>query len=397
MQVSFLKNNLKQFHLVDNKTANNKKCTNTALSINLSNDPLSIYNRSLINFSSRQKEILIPEKRFEGCLLGGAIGDALGAPIEFSKYIGIQKEFGKKGVQGFESFQGFKTDITDDTQMTMFTADGLISSSDTQNEEIILKHIFESYKKWIITQESKNIPKNTKGWLANNDKLYSRRSPGVTCISSIKSGAYGSMECPINDKKGSGGLMRVAPIGLKYYKDPEFAFKIACKCAAMTHGNPDGFLPAGVFAGIIAYLTQGEDLNTAILKASEILIKYKNHQNTLEKITFAKQQLDIDSKDPFAIAKIGKGWVADEALGIAIYCALKYENDFTNGIIASINHGGDSDTTGAITGNILGAKLGAETIPENWIKNICLSDEIKMLSSDLFKKSDEIEEFDLKY
>ena len=62
--------------------------------------------------------------------------------------------------------------------------------------------------------------------------------------------------------------------------------------------------------------------------------------------------------------------MAEEALAIAVYCALRYENDFSAGIIASVNHDGDSDSTGAIAGNILGALCGYDMIDEKWKRNL---------------------------
>lgn len=63
------------------------------------------------------------------------------------------------------------------------------------------------------------------------------------------------------------------------------------------------------------------------------------------------------------IAQLGVGWVGEEALAISVYCALKYQDDFKEAVIAAVNRNGDSDSTGAITGNILGAYLGLSRIP----------------------------------
>ncbi len=83
------------------------------------------------------------------------------------------------------------------------------------------------------------------------------------------------------------------------------------------------------------------------------------------------------------IRQLGEGWVGDEALAIAVYCALSYPDDFAKALILSVNHDGDSDSTGAITGNIMGAYLGISSIPKEWIENIELKAEIIQLSDDL--------------
>lgn len=83
------------------------------------------------------------------------------------------------------------------------------------------------------------------------------------------------------------------------------------------------------------------------------------------------------------IRQLGGGWVAEETLAIAIYCALRYEHDFSAGIIAAVNHDGDSDSTGAVTGNILGAINGYNPIEAKWKDNLELLDVLLEMSDDL--------------
>lgn len=81
--------------------------------------------------------------------------------------------------------------------------------------------------------------------------------------------------------------------------------------------------------------------------------------------------------------QLGEGWVAEETLAIAIYCALKYSDDFINGVVAAVNHDGDSDSTGAVTGNILGTALGFEAIPQKYLDKLELKDVILEIAEDL--------------
>lgn len=77
-----------------------------------------------------------------------------------------------------------------------------------------------------------------------------------------------------------------------------------------------------------------------------------------------------DIPDIEAIDQIGEGWTGDEAIAIAIYCTLKHLGDFESAIVASVNHKGDSDSTSAITGNLIGAIVGYDAIPENYKENL---------------------------
>ena len=83
------------------------------------------------------------------------------------------------------------------------------------------------------------------------------------------------------------------------------------------------------------------------------------------------------------IHRIGEGWVAEETLGISLYCALRHQNNFLAGVIAAVNHNGDSDSTGAVTGNILGALLGYKAIADQWKQGLELSDVILEMADDL--------------
>ena len=101
-------------------------------------------------------------------------------------------------------------------------------------------------------------------------------------------------------------------------------------------------------------------------------------------INKARQLAEADDvSDLEAISELGEGWVAEEALAISVFCALRYSDDFEKAMIAAVNHDGDSDSTGAITGNILGAYMGIESIPERFQRNLELRDIILEIADDL--------------
>ena len=97
-----------------------------------------------------------------------------------------------------------------------------------------------------------------------------------------------------------------------------------------------------------------------------------------------------DEDDLDNIHKLGEGWVAEEALGIALYCALKYQNDFSKALQVSVNHKGDSDSTGAVTGNILGALIGFDAIEDKWKNNLELYDVIIDMADDMFEVTSKV-------
>ena len=90
-------------------------------------------------------------------------------------------------------------------------------------------------------------------------------------------------------------------------------------------------------------------------------------------------KVDLD-----CIHELGEGWVAEETLAIAVFCALRHEHDFEAGIVAAVNHNGDSDSTGAVCGNILGARLGFSGIPAKYTERLELLDVIEGFADDLY-------------
>jgi ADP-ribosylglycohydrolase len=324
---------------------------------------------------------------FRGCLIGGAIGDALGWPIEFNDYNQIVQKYGPNGIQDLRISSTGKAEITDDTQMTLFTAEGILRA-ETRGSRRGICHppsvVFYAYQRWMLTQGYPRIEEyewTYDGWLLGVKELHARRAPGNSCLSALSSRKHGTIEEPINNSKGCGGVMRVAPIGLFYRKDS--AFEMAVEIAALTHGHPSGYLSAGALADIIASIIHGENIETAVEKTILKLKTQDQHEECTRILNKAVDLVKSELPDIEAISQLGEGWVGEEALAISVYCALKYQDDFKTAIVAAVNHSGDSDSTGAITGNILGAYLGLSQIPEDWVNNVEMNELIIQVADDL--------------
>ena len=158
---------------------------------------------------------ILKQDRFKGCLLGGAIGDAFGAKIEWFSIDRIKNRYGATGLRYIPKTQGIYR-VTDDTQMTLFTCEGLLNSyrhkgrTDVEPDYNLL---YSSYKNWYDTQTKSRKEIQEKTLLMKNPALYVKRGPGNTCMKSLKMGIPGSMEHPINDSMGNGGVMKTSPIG----------------------------------------------------------------------------------------------------------------------------------------------------------------------------------------
>ena len=337
--------------------------------------------------------------KFRGCLIGGAAGDALGYAVEFLSESFIRSRFGDKGITEYQLRNGLAR-ISDDTQMTLFTANGLLFGVTRGHMRGIMgspdSYIAVAYREWYKTQIESYAHCNrefTTCWLLNVPELFAERAPGNTCMSAIDAGCHGSIEKPINDSKGCGGVMRVAPVGLYYGESHWDGMRVdllAADIAARTHGHEMGYIPAAMLAHIVRLVSHNDEitLKEAVLDsytAMKRIFPYAKHLPAFLRLIDKAVELSESGVDDLtAIHALGPGWCGDEALAVAIYCALKYDHDFDKALIAAVNHGGDSDSTGAITGNILGAYLGLSAIPEKYTKKLELLDVITEIADDLY-------------
>ncbi|MEX1133728.1 MAG: ADP-ribosylglycohydrolase family protein [Acidimicrobiia bacterium] len=334
--------------------------------------------------------------KVEGSLLGGAVGDALGLPVEFMSMDEIHRFIGTSGVTGYPELTQHAA-FSDDTQMTLWTAEGLIRARQRQRKSggsgwDPVGVVNGSYLRWFLTQKS-GVPAEESsvegeplhsGWMIDEPGLWSRVAPGNTCLSALRVGGLGTRHDPINDSKGCGGVMRTAPAGLVGLDD-DAAYQLGCDLAALTHGHPAGYIAAGAFSLILNRICAGDELVSAVDSAI-VAIEADEPQGRIcaELLRTAKRLAEIESPSSFRVVEqLGAGWVAEEALAIAVYGALAAD-DYREGVLLAVNHSGDSDSTGSIAGQILGATLGADAIPAEWTDGLGFRSVVERVAGDLY-------------
>ena len=335
-------------------------------------------------------------ERIKGCFLAGACGDALGYPVEFDSGESIRAQYGAKGVREMTLSREGDAQITDDTQMTLFTAEGMLCS--LKHHEDVTECIYHAYLDWMNTQGWASLrgKYHKESVLVPVRKMHARRAPGNTCLSVLFSGDMGMMEEPVNDSKGCGGVMRVAPCGMLNLMqdkgDDGYALQGAA-ASAITHGHLLGYVPGAMLADIISrilreesdsleqiVLDSWEHVNRLFVKPVMSASRKANLQLFERLIRRAVDLAHTNVPAEEAIGQLGEGWVAEEALAIAVYCCLKYSDDMEACLSAAVTHKGDSDSTGAIAGNILGAWLGAGAIEEEHLAQLELRDVIEEMA-----------------
>lgn len=322
-------------------------------------------------------------EKFRGALYGSACGDALGYPLQNFSVGRIQHKFGPFGLRTLvrDAKNGRKAPISENTQMILATIDGILWA-DTKKLDLV-DGIYRGYMRWYYSQTGEEPRRGQRTWmrrqpherefcLVREKFMHARRNPEEGLLGAFSKDAKGSTKVKVNDCRGSAALARAIPIGLIFAGDSKAAFDEAVKAAALSHSDPVGYYAAGGLAALISCLAYGLTLPKALERAEALLGKVHKTDPILSLLGAAEEQANnhpagktgtwdhIDS-----IASLGSGENAEEALAIAVYCALAVD-DPLDALIISANHSGKSNTTAAITGALEGVRFGKGFIPAYW-------------------------------
>ena len=321
--------------------------------------------------------------RVRASLVGGAIGDALGFPIEFES-----GPFAPDAPERVPRWLGHVR-VSDDTQMTLFTAEALVRARSRRTEpDAIARACWDGYQRWLTTQRERFEEVADKdGWLQREVALWARRAPGNTCLSALSAdpAELPTVGTPPNGSKGCGAVMRSAPFGLAL-EDRVEAFRAARDAGVLTHGHPSGYLSAAYFAAVVWDLARGATLEAAMREADALLAVEPGAEETVAIVLRARDAARGGPPSRAAIESLGGGWVGEEALAIALACAANVgpsREEVADALWRSVAHAGDSDSTGSLTGNLLGAMHGTVALPKAWHEEVELGEVVDRAAHDL--------------
>ncbi len=300
--------------------------------------------------------------RAKGILFGLAIGDALGFPTEFMTLSSIKKKYGKSGITDLAENPAL---YTDDTQMSIALAEALVRTG-KRDLESVMAAVREEFITW------RHSPENN-------------RAPGNTCLQGVSNMEHGVhwSESGVPDSKGCGAAMRVAPIGYFYQDNPVRLKEIARATAICTHGHRTSTAASAGAAFLVKLALDGilpENMIPKLLDFTSGMSKEFDH--AIKKVEECLDWIDEEK----ALAYLGEGWVAEEAVALALFCFLRHSESFEETVIRGANTNGDSDSIASIAGGISGAYLGFEAIPDRWVKQIEKSAYLADLSSRLAER-----------
>lgn len=309
--------------------------------------------------------------RFKGCLLGMAIGDALGGPVEFLSLEQIKEKYGESGISAFDEWDGFEPgSYTDDTQLSLATAKGCIHAHFNlmrEGEARSLETMYQKYREWL---ESLKDPSQI-------------RRPGYTCMNVLQGGERGTIENPVNTSTEVSGLLRTAAAGLAFPSG--MAFREGADYAALTHGHPSSYFAAGFLSEIISHLLEYKSLQDAVELSIEQLTVFENHGDLLRQLEKTLELYIDQASIEESIVVLGGGVAAAEVLAVGVLCSLKNSSAFHKGVRDAVNHSGASPSSGLVAGAILGTSLGFEAIPESFSSQLENAAGIGEIAEDMHK------------
>lgn len=320
---------------------------------------------------------------FRGALLAGACGDALGYPLQNLSVERIRHRFGPFGLRTLvgHAKSGELAPVTGNTQLTLATVDGLLWSDAKKMEET--EGLYRGHMRWFYSQTGEEPRRGQRTWmrrqphereicLVREKFMHERRIQEDGVLNAFAGDTIGTLKTKVNDSRGSAVLNKVVPIGLIYAADPHGAFELAVKSGALSHSHPTAYYAAGALAALIASLAGGLSLPKSLERVHGLLNKL-HKADTI--ITLLREAEEKANEQPAGVSvawdhignltSLGTGNDADEALAMAVYCAMAVD-DPLDSVIISANHGGNSATVAAITGAIQGVRFGDAFIPTYW-------------------------------
>jgi ADP-ribosylglycohydrolase len=300
-------------------------------------------------------------------VLGAAVGDALGYPIEFASMAAIRERYGPAGVTGYvdyrvEDGQRFAP-FSDDTQLALVVLDALLVSREADADlDATMKLLAQGFVTWA---------RHPAG---------GHRNPGAACLAGCAALAAGSRwyEAGHVSARGCGSVMRVYPFALVFWKEPERAERWAVEHSKLTHRSPMALAACAAFVrGLLALLggASTSELGRAMAAAAEA-----HDPETASRIRAALAAA-ARGEPPEIVLERYRGWAAHDAVAAACYVFARHPNNPRRALLEAVNSPGDSDSIGTLVGALVGARQGVACLPAEWITDLERSPELRALAA----------------
>ena len=340
---------------------------------------------------------------YRGCLLGLAVGDAMGYTIDGKSWAEIQENYGANGLLGYDLQADEYAQVTSYTQLAAFLCNGLLIGV-SRGKVDYLRYAKLSLKEWTRSQQFYRDPEAGFCWLGKLPQFRRRYCRDARMLDNLRLEAYGTMQAPKNDNNAPGAITAAVAVGMFYNAKrlaPEQVGTLAGELIALTHGNPEAFLSGVVLAYTITGILQEPECALVDQFLQAIAVMDGQFRNQF----FQAEELALQLRRAIALAK--SGVVSDQegmeqlscvdaphCLAGAMFACLLHPNDFDAAIITAVNHSGLSAAVGAIAGAILGAKLGETALPDFYLESLDCKAALDILAEDMLSGTPAMDVFD---
>ena len=334
------------------------------------------------------------EKRLSqcrGCLLGLAVGDAMGHTVDAKTWEEIQEDYGPNGLLGYDLVNGCAA-ASAYTQVAAFVSNGLLLGV-SRGKEHYLRYISLSLREWARAQHFPRDPEKSWCWVAKVPQMRGRKSKDSRMLDALRLETVGTMEKPVNRASSTGSLPGAVVVGLACNNrgmERKLAPMLGAQTVALTHGNVETFLCGSVLAECIASILEDRtiSLQQHFEKAVETMHtqfaeQFEQAGELAESLRDVIRKLDGSEENPQEVMEHLACDTAQQCLAAAMYACLTCQGDFDSAMIISVNHSGRSAGVASLTGAILGAYLGAEALPDFYLECLEPAGVLEVLASDL--------------
>ena len=340
----------------------------------------------------------LQQSSYRGCLLGMAVGDAMGYTVDNRSWQEIQEDYGPNGLLGYDLVNGY-ADVTSYTQLAAFTCNGLLfgltRGQMTGKMAPFIKYIGLSSREWAASQRPWGRPSRTYCWLLRKAELCRRHCMDSWMLETLNRKELGTPEEPVNNYANPGSLTTAIGVGL--FLDPDEVpqseiLRLGAETVALTHGSPIAFLSGAALAHIICHSLRSRDktVREIVQQAMDALLEeygtaYGQADEVAAWVKMALQLAGDDAITPIQAMERLRCENAAQVLAGGIYAAIVCQDDFDAAMIAAVNHSGRSAAVGAITGAILGARMGEAALPEFYLESLECLEPLQELADDLYQ------------
>ncbi len=335
---------------------------------------------------------------YRGCLLGLAVGDAMGYTVDSRSLSEIREDYGPNGLLGYDLVNGY-AEITSYTQLTAFTCNGLLlglTRGQLQGKMApFVRYVALSSREWAAGQRPWGRPDRIHCWVMRAKELCRRHCMDTRMMDTLSRATLGTPEEPINHYADPSSMTSAIGVGL--FLDPDDVpqaeiDRLGAETVALTHGSPLAFLSGAMVAHLISRCLREPELPVKDLaqQALQAMLDqfgrdYAQAAEVASWIHMAIRLAEDDTLSPVEAMERLRCETAPQVLAGAIYAAIVCREDFDTAMIAAVNHSGRSAAVGAIAGAILGARLGERALPEFYLESLECLEPLQELADDLYQ------------